>query len=414
MTKAILDLCRWPTDAFESLLVVLDKLENYETEDVKEVRKATVHMNQRKLSRGLTMTIPNKQIILLSRMEATMFVRESTGILENSKSLKKVIENYEMAKARVNVIKALEVIAKAAYEEITNKFPNKFEEEDLDEYIRAEVFEETINDKGKLLKKYYDAVCGEKKNEVVVKMFDDMAELTVNDLITETDHLVIRLSETGRGSDTFDAILELVHRTEVASVLLFSHEVDQQNALMFLASKPETEDFTINQIFFEKDKTVTEGFFGKNLEFGLLCGKLNVRGGLLLSFNGGLHNLAKMCEQLTQPGDKICHVTEGDKPVMTIHTEDLSRSITYYCTTRNVALLKENLKSLGFRSAASPTPEGPDCSPSSKTLCPGSTTERGHNVSNTSDSTVDDEYEFDSNSLFYGTPQISCRRSWTK
>ena len=83
MTKAILDLCKWPTPAFQSLLKVFEKFENYETKDIEEIQKATVHLNQRRLSRGHTMTMPNKLIVLLSCMDPELFLGESVEILNN-------------------------------------------------------------------------------------------------------------------------------------------------------------------------------------------------------------------------------------------------------------------------------------------------------------------------------------------
>ena len=366
VTKAVLDLCKWPTPTFMSLLDVLEKYENYETEDVKEVKKATVHMNQGKLSRGQTMTMTNKMIVKLSRMDAELFLTECAGILTNKKSLREVIENSEKTKRRIEVVRALEFIAKKDYAEIASSFPDMFSEKNLEEYIGAEVSNEKLNAKGELLKRYYEAVYEDRQNGVLVKVFGEVGDLTVDDLMKDTDLLVIRPNETEKGNEVFENILELIYKTEVCSVILFEEEVQQQNALMYLKSRPEKEDFEVNQIFFEKEKFVIKRNIGENLEFGVVCGKLDIRNGPLLSFNGSLHNLTRVCHQLTKPNDRICHVTEGNTKVTAIHEiNDLTRSVTYYCSTQNCLSLKESLMAAGFlgntveRPKSTPTPTTP-------------------------------------------------------
>ena len=146
----------------------------------------------------------------------------------------------------------------------------------------------------------------------------------------------------------FEVTLELIFRSEVSSIILFNDEIDRQNALILLKAKEGIKDFHIHQIFFEKEHFTVQDDFGKNLVFGLMCGKLNIKNGPLLRFNGGLHNLKKVCDQVTFPGAKICLVTEGNSTVIPIHTEDLTRTIIYYCTAQNIAKFKEDLKNIGF------------------------------------------------------------------
>ena len=67
-TKAVLDLCKWPVDDFKSLLQVLELFENYETEDVKEMKRS-IHINQGKLSRGEVLNMTNKTLISLSKVD---------------------------------------------------------------------------------------------------------------------------------------------------------------------------------------------------------------------------------------------------------------------------------------------------------------------------------------------------------
>ena len=146
----------------------------------------------------------------------------------------------------------------------------------------------------------------------------------------------------------FEVTLELTLRSEVSSIILFNDEIDRQNALILLKAKEGIKDFHIHQIFFEKEHFSVQKDFGRNLVIGLVCGKLNIRKGPLLRFNGGLHNLKKVCKQITFPGAKICHVTEGNATVIPIHSKDLTRNIIYYCTAQNIATFKEDLKSNGF------------------------------------------------------------------
>ena len=99
----------------------------------------------------------------------------------------------------------------------------------------------------------------------------------------------------------FEVTLELTLRSEVSSIILFNDEIDRQNALILLKAKEGIKDFHIHQIFFEKEHFSVQKDFGRNLVIGLVCGKLNIRKGPLLRFNGGLHNLKKVCIQI-----KVC------------------------------------------------------------------------------------------------------------
>ena len=76
-TKAVLDICRWKEDEFLVFMQILKKFEHYETKDVLEKTRSTVHSSAGKMSRGQIQTMTNTLLVKLSRMHPTYLVNMS-------------------------------------------------------------------------------------------------------------------------------------------------------------------------------------------------------------------------------------------------------------------------------------------------------------------------------------------------
>ena len=137
-TKAILDMCKWPEDDFKSLLEVLVLFENYETEDVKEMKRS-VNLNQGKLSRGEILTMNNKTLIALSKVDSKFFSKESEKVIGKEISVQSLISNYEMVKDLTKLTALVEELSKRSMNELQTSFPNQFNSKALGRFVGAEV-----------------------------------------------------------------------------------------------------------------------------------------------------------------------------------------------------------------------------------------------------------------------------------
>ena len=134
-TKAVLDICRWKEGDFKVLMEVIKQFELYETKDICEKTKSTVHASDAKMQRGEVLTMTNKLLIKVSRMNSEYFVRISDSIKEGKISLKTATEEFEKDKERVKVIILVEAVAKIEMKVLVEKHPGCFTTEILDAFL---------------------------------------------------------------------------------------------------------------------------------------------------------------------------------------------------------------------------------------------------------------------------------------
>ena len=134
-SKAVLDICSWKEPDFMVLMEVITKFEHYETKDICEKTKSTVHANDAKMQRGEILTMTNKLLVKLSRMNSEYFVRISDSIKEGKISLKAATEEYEKDKERIKIIGFVEAQAKSHMKDLIDKHPGCFTTEILDGFL---------------------------------------------------------------------------------------------------------------------------------------------------------------------------------------------------------------------------------------------------------------------------------------
>ena len=139
-TKAVDVLCSWSSGNFATLMKVKEKYENYETSDVQEHTKATVHMNQGKLARGEKLTMTSKLLVSLSKVSQEYFVKVSVKISEGEISLKTAVEEFEMDLKRTKVNAMVETLSGQDLETLRAGYPDKFTVAILDRFISYGVF----------------------------------------------------------------------------------------------------------------------------------------------------------------------------------------------------------------------------------------------------------------------------------
>ena len=105
---------------------------------MKEIKKATIHHNQGKLSRGESLSMPNKMLISLSKVDPKFFVKEVVKVTSKEISLKSLISSYEKVTQQSRMIALIEELANCDIETLRASYPNCFTVEALDKFIGAE------------------------------------------------------------------------------------------------------------------------------------------------------------------------------------------------------------------------------------------------------------------------------------
>lgn len=108
-TKAVLTLCDWSAESFKKLLEVLIKYETYQTKDVGEGKMGSVHLSEGKMSRGERLRMTNRLLKRLSKVTPEYFVDAAEDIKQGKVSLEATANMFEQDKARVKVVRLMEV-----------------------------------------------------------------------------------------------------------------------------------------------------------------------------------------------------------------------------------------------------------------------------------------------------------------
>ena len=350
-TKAILDMCKWPGDDFKSLLEVLVLFENYETEDVKEMKRS-VNLNQGKLSRGEILNMNNKTLIALSKVDSIFFAKESEKVIAKEVSVQSLISNYEMVKDLTKLTALVEELSKRSMNELQTSFPNQFNSKTLGRFVGAEVSRIKSNTIGELLKKYIEAVLngnGSKVDSEIVMLEHATPRLIMeSEEVRSCDVRVFYLNKS-ENEESVNPILDQATKSKIPTILLFDTEEEQLDAYMTLKVKV-TDNFQVSQIFFDKDcPQETSKVFTENLVFGVVCGNLSNTSCKMKLYNGNITNLRTLCENLSTEGSTFESVTEDNQPIVKIHSKNLERSVVYISTKIQLEKLRDDMtKEEGF------------------------------------------------------------------
>ena len=338
-TKAVLDLCSWQDDQFRQLLNVVEKYESYETEDMKEKVKSTVHISQIKMSKGESLTMPNRLLVKLSKVNPEYFLKVADSIKEGKISLRAAIEMYEKDKERLPVKLQIKEISGQNFETLKSNYPDHFSEAVLDTFLGATNF----NEKGKELKGYVtEVIAGGQaiQRTVMVKEMKSYEEI-----VRESDVLVIRCSQC-ESEDSIEEWLDTVCRKELITVLLFNSEKDQLHALAYLrASK--VGELQVQQLFFDKNPKELKKNEIVNLQFCLVSGEPESLNGKVKIYSGKLDNIRVVVNLLSRPGSMVSSVSDTNLDLLLVHSESLVGSVTYFGTEEQILEVKRKISREG-------------------------------------------------------------------
>ena len=321
-TKAVMDLCSWKVDDFKIMQKVLKKFECYETKDIVEKTRSTVHVSKVKMSRGEVLTMPSKLLVRLSKMNPEYFLNIADSILTSKVSLKQAVEEYDKDKGRIEVTNIIKRISKKDMKVLEEEHKGCFNMEVIDSFLGATA----DNDKGVHLKKYVEQVMSGKKGQNKVIKLGHVVD--VRKIAAESETLVANLAEPKHNDQKTD-FLDAVCKEDKSTILVFTSEKEQLDALAYLRSQ---NDVPVKQLLFDKNTDDSAGCYSENLHFGLISGKLEAVQGKIKVYNGKLDQLKSVVGQITAPGAKVSSIADEDKDLLIVHSETLIGSTTYFGT----------------------------------------------------------------------------------
>ena len=338
-TKAVLDICSLKVEEFKVVLKVVKKFECYETKDIVDKTRSTVHASDVKMSRGEVLTMPSKLLVKLSKMNPEYFLNIAESVMTGKISLKQAVEDYDKDQARTEVKNIIRVVSKKDVASLEEEHQGCFSKEVIDSFLGATA----DNEKGIQLKKYVEQVMSGKNNKKTVIKLGTVID--VKKITGESDTFVANLAEPKYSEDQKTDFFDEVCREDKSTILLFPSEGEQLNALSYLRSKNELK---VKQLLFNKNTNVTEGCFCENLHFGLICGKLEHVQEKINVYNGELENLKSVVSQVTAPGGTVSSVADAEMDLLLVHSKSLIGNISYFGTETQLKVVEEMTSQEGF------------------------------------------------------------------
>ena len=338
-TKAVLDLCSWGDDQFLQLLNVIEKYECYETEDVREKVKSTVHISQIKMSKGEALTMPNRLLVKLSKVNAEYFMKVADSIKEGKVSLRAAVEMFEKDKERLPVKVQIEEISGQKFENLKISYPDHFSTAVIDTFIGAT----DRNVKGKELKVYVsEVVAGGQAINKTVKVEEIKS---YGEIVEESDVLIIRCDKS-ESEENFNKWLDEVCRKDLTTIILFNSENDQLHALLYLR-ETKGDELETQQLLFDKNPKELRQNEVVNLKFGLVSYQPERVQGKVKIYSGKLDNIRMVVSQLSKPGSKVSSISDTNLDILLVHSESLAGSVTYFGTKDQIMEVKHKISREG-------------------------------------------------------------------
>ena len=335
-TKAVLDLCSWQDEPIQQLLEVIEKYECYETADAREKVKSTVHVSQVKMSKGELMTMPNRLLAKLSKVNPEYFMKVSDSIKLGTTSLRAVVEMYEKDKERRKVLLQIEAISGKSFQTLKSLFSDHFSQASIDTFIGAT----ESNDKGNQLKIYVKKVLAGGKAMEKAIVFEDLKP--VEEIAQVSDILVVRCGEIG---DRQVEWLDQICSKDLTTIMLFHSEDNQLDALSYLRTN---DNIRTQQLFFDKDPKELHPNDDANIQLCVVTGKSENLQGKVKVYCGKLQNLASLVGQLSSPGCRVTCVSDQSLDLIPVHSENSGGQVTYYGSQEQLSKVKMKVLKEGY------------------------------------------------------------------
>ena len=339
--------CKWSKVGVEALLKTIDSYERYRTLDVKKSG------HQQNLARGDKMAISNVLFRSLAKCPEEFFLTQYELVINCSKSLRDVAEDHKVITNVGKVYAALEVIAKDDIEALKDKYPGKFDFDDMKNFIGAVIEKTQKNEKGKQLQIYFEMIVNSPGSEytspVKFATFDTATELFESEnLLLNSDMLIYMMKE--RNTSILMTIINAVLGGEKdfhAVVLIFPGELDYFETISFLrgqqAATSTITGFQLFPLIFRKETRESSNLVTQNVIFGLLFGKFSIFRAPLAVFYESILHLGQVVESICPVKTLLNFVCDKGLPLVKIHTVQFDRTVTYYGGTKEIEKFKSYL-----------------------------------------------------------------------
>ena len=316
--SAINKIAKWEETSLDKLAILLEKFQKYQTLDA--ASKGARLKIRRREAKSMTKAMFRQ----LGRCTEQYFVENFEKVISNTISLQNLLTGNEKI---LLLLKTERNAALAAgvddHEQLKEKYPLKFDQGVLENFLGAEVYGKKANKQGDRLNSYIKSVKTGTTFEDPVKLniCENILDIT-SEVMDQYDILVLRFDEFPESYIRYliDHVGVSYSLKETKSVfLVLNCESELLKVLNCLECWREKPNFHVSLCLFEKeDSQVNTNTKAKeNVTFAVLFGKVTVFKGHMKTAHKDLEtNLPKIIEQISPPFAKIAYISVGNIQVL--------------------------------------------------------------------------------------------------
>ena len=328
---ALRKLWKWRPSTFTKLMEVVRSYESYETTDVR-----TSHCVAASIARGDKLTIPNKLINDLAKVDEVYFENNYQKILDRELSLRSMIQEFKNVKEMKQVYGILcQISGYRSLEDLKLLYPDKFSEDIMVKFMGAD--NESQNLKCKMLVNYYKEIvagCNTADSiPVEFKVVNSIDELLVETVTNQYDVVVLIVKEQLKYLYTtvMRKIFEST-RTIHIGIFVFPSELLSFEAITFLRSQSRSllNNFSIVPVTFSDDAAKVVNNLVENVRYGVIFGTFDVLNGPLEAHYNSVKKFPVMLSKIAPPRSKIAVVFGPKVDFIEVHDNQSSNHIVRY------------------------------------------------------------------------------------
>ena len=340
-SSALSKLCNWSAAGLKAMMETISQYERYETKDVKPKGHNLA------LLRGEKMNMTNVLFKALAKVDESYFLAVYKDILADKCSLESCVKHFTTKKEVEKVSSVLIILA--GYddmEKLKQDHPEKFEFEQLELYIGAEVANGIPkNEQAKRLKKYMNSVFagdGTLENDVQFIEYEGLANLAGDVDFLDKFETIVFLMNKESSKDFMTELIKARIKSEeetLATLISFPSEILQFEVLSLLRNAGK--DLKIFPLLFHGNSCII-GDVAENLTFCVLFGRFSVLSPPLSLFQSSISNLLNVVEKISPPYSSVAQIS--DLGFVKVHCESLTRKVTYFGLREEMMKMEASLK----------------------------------------------------------------------
>ena len=345
---ALRKLWRWQQSSYGKLMEVIRGYEAYETTDVKTSHVAAT------ISRGDKLTIPNKLIIDLAKMDETYFEENYRKVLNRESSLRSLINDFKKVKELKQVYGTLcQISGYKSLDDLKLQYPEKVNEDVMSKFVGADI--ESKNLKGKMLVNYYQEVAtGLDSKEIIPIEFKTVSyidDALLESVVSENDVVMLFVKEPLK-----HLYLTLIRKIFQSSrlvhcgMIIFPSEVTSFETISYLRNQSRSliENFRIIPLTFSDNSVRSTNDIAENIIHAVVFGTFSVLSGPLAVHYNSLNKFPLVLAKTAPPKSRVAVVNGPGVTFVEVHDkESTTHIVKYYGVHGNLEMFEKSLRKGG-------------------------------------------------------------------